>query len=374
MSGEKRDYYEVLGVPRGAPADEVKRAFRSLARRFHPDHNPGNDKAEASFKELNEAYEVLSDPQKRQVYDTYGHAALGGGGPGAAGGFQGFEGFSDVFGDIFSEFFGGGGRRGGRRGRGSDLECQLEIEFEEAAFGVEKMVHLPRVEPCPDCKGAGARDASGVKTCPACRGRGQVSVSQGFFSITRTCAGCQGAGRTIVDPCNRCRGRGRVEMSRSLKVQVPAGVQTGNRLKLRGEGEPAMPGGTSGDLYVVLVVREHSKFTRDGDDVVLEQPISFPIAALGGEITVPTLRGEETIKIPAATQTGHVFKIRGAGIESIHGGRTGDELVHVRIVVPKHLSKRQRELLVEFAREGGDTVDQEKGFFERIKEVFSSDA
>jgi len=295
---------------------------------------------------------------------------VGTAGAAGAGGFGGFEGFSDVFGDIFADFFGGGARRGGsRRSRGADLECQLEVEFQEAAFGCEKMIHLPRVEACPDCHGAGSKDPNNVQMCPVCQGRGQVAISQGFFSITRTCHQCQGSGRYVSDPCNRCRGRGRVEQSRSLKVRVPAGVQSGNRLKLRGEGEAGAHGGLQGDLYVVLLVREHEKFTRDGDNVVLEQLVSFVTAALGGEITVPTLRGEEIVKIPAGTQNGAIFRIKGAGIESVHNGRVGDELVQVRVVVPSRLTKRQKELLAEFAREGGDSIEIEKGFFERLKEA-----
>ncbi|MBI4863121.1 MAG: molecular chaperone DnaJ [Candidatus Riflebacteria bacterium] len=369
MAGtEKQDYYDVLEVPRGASGDEIKKAFRRLARQYHPDLNAGDKKAEARFKEVNEAYEVLSDAQKRQVYDAYGHAGLGGGG---GAGFQGFEGFADVFGDIFSEFFGGaGGRRGARNRRGADLEYQLEVEFEEAAFGCEKTIHIPRTGNCPDCHGSGARDSSSVQACPVCRGRGQVSLSQGFFSITRTCHQCQGSGRYISDPCNRCRGRGRVEQSRTLSVKIPRGVQSGTRVRVRGEGEEGMQGGPSGDLYVLLVVKPHERFTRDGDDILLEQNISFVMAALGGELQVPTLHGPQTLKIPAGTQSQTVFKLRGSGIDSLHGGGRGDQLVQVRVIVPTQLTKRQRELLSEFAREGGDTVEIEKGFFERLKQAF----
>lgn len=369
---EKRDYYEVLGIARNASEDDIKKNFRKLARQCHPDLNPNDKKAEANFKELNEAYEVLSDAEKRKRYDTFGHAGMGqGGGQGFQGGF---EGFSDVFGDLFSEFFGGqGGRRGGggaRPRRGSDLEYQLEIEFEEAAFGTEKTISVPRIETCGDCRGSGAKDPSSVKTCSACHGRGQISVSQGFFSITRTCGQCRGSGRSVTDPCTKCRGQGRVEQSRSLKTKIPPGVQSGNRLKLPGEGEAGPMGGPPGDLYVLLVVKAHEKFERDGDNVLLEHPISFVQAALGAEVEVPTLWGNQQLKVPAGTQPGTVFKLRGAGIDSVHGGRRGDQLVQVQIAVPRKLTKKQREILQEFAKEGGDAIDEEKSFFEKIKEAF----
>lgn len=367
---DKRDYYEVLGVPRGASEDEIKKSFRKLARQYHPDLNPNDKKSESSFKEVNEAYEVLSDAEKRRRYDTFGHAGVGAGGGGE--GFAGFEGFSDVFGDLFSEFFGGGGgRRGGARPRrGADLEYQLEIEFEEAAFGCEKTIQVPRVENCAECRGSGARDPGSVRACPMCHGRGQVSVSQGFFSITRTCHQCRGSGKMVADPCQKCRGQGRVEQSRQLKVKIPPGVQSGNRLKSSGDGEAGPMGGPPGDLYVLLVVKEHEKFARDGDNVVTEQLISFVQAALGADIEVPTLWGSQTLKVPAGTQAGTVFKIRGAGIDGLQSGRRGDQLVQVRIVVPRKLTRKQKELLLEFAKEGGDSIEEEKSFFDKLKEAF----
>jgi len=369
---EKRDYYEVLGLARNAGADDVKKAFRKLARQYHPDLNPGDKKSESNFKEVNEAYEVLSDAEKRKRYDTFGHAGFGGGGGGGEGFGGGFEGFSDVFGDLFSEFFGGGQRRGGgaRPRRGADLEYQLEIEFEEAAFGCEKTINVPRIETCGDCRGSGAKDPSAVKTCSACNGRGQISVSQGFFSITRTCGQCRGSGRSITEPCARCRGQGRVEQARQLKVKIPPGVQSGNRLRSVGEGEAGPMGGPPGDLYVLLVVKAHERFQRDGDNVVVEQSISFVQAALGAEIEVATLWGNQQLKIPAGTQAGTVFKLRGSGIDSLQGGRRGDQLVQVQVVVPRKLTKKQKEILQEFAKEGGDVVEEEKSFFDKIKEAF----
>lgn len=366
---DKRDYYEVLGVPRGASEDDIKKAFRKLARQYHPDLNPSDKKAEGNFKEVNEAYEVLCDSEKRRRYDTFGHAGVGG-----ASGGEGFAGFSDVFGDLFSEFFGGQGQRrgggGARARRGSDLEYQLEIEFEESAFGCEKTINIPRVEGCTECKGTGAKDPTSVRACGTCQGRGQISVSQGFFSITRTCHTCRGSGRQVADPCPRCRGQGRVEQSRQLKVKIPPGVSSGNRLRMPGEGEAGAMGGPSGDLYVLLVVKDHERFTREGDNVVLEHPISFVQAALGAEIEVPTLWGAQALKIPAGTPAGTVFKLRGSGIDSVHGGRRGDQLVAVAIAVPRKLTRKQREILQEFAKEGGDVIEEEKSFFDKLKEAF----
>jgi molecular chaperone DnaJ len=374
---DKRDYYEVLGVRRGASDDDVKKAFRRLARQYHPDLNPGDKKAESAFKEVNEAYEVLSDAEKRRLYDNFGHAGVGARGAGAEG-FGGFEAFSDVFGDLFSEFFGGAGGGGGRGRprprRGADLEYQLEVEFEEAAFGCEKTIQVPRVETCGECQGRGARDPGAVRQCATCHGRGQISVSQGLFSITRPCHHCRGSGRMVTDPCSRCRGMGRVEETRALKVTVPPGVQTGTRMVLRGEGEGGSLGGPPGDLYVLIAARAHERFAREGDDVLIEHPISFVQAALGGEVDVPTLWGNQKLKIPAGTQPGTTFRIRGAGIDNIKGRGRGDQIVHVQVYVPRKLTKRQRELLAEFAREGGDVADDGKGFLGRIFDRFSKEA
>jgi molecular chaperone DnaJ len=365
---EKRDYYQVLGVPRNADEQEIKKAYRKMARQYHPDVNPGNADAENNFKEVSEAYEVLSDSGKRQRYDAYGHAGLGqGGGEG-----HGFEGFSDVFGDIFSEFFGGGGRRGARTRRGADLEDRVDLTFEEAAFGCDKTLSIPRVEACAECKGTGSKNPRGVQTCSTCRGRGQIAISQGFFSITRTCHSCQGSGRTVTDPCRPCQGTGHVEQTRALKVTIPAGVQSGLRLKVRGEGEAGPQGGPPGDLYVLLMVQPHERFTRDGDNVVMECPISFVQAALGDEFEVPTLWGPRSLKVRPGTQSGTTLVLKGAGIDNVQGRGRGDHHVHLNVMVPRKLTTRQRELLQEFAKEAGEpaTAEENKSFFDKIKEVF----
>lgn len=367
---EKRDYYEVLGVGRSADATELKRAYRRLAKNYHPDTNPGDHEAEERFKEASEAYEVLSNEEKRRVYDAYGHAGLGGMGGGA--GFGGFQDLGDLFGfgDIFGSIFGGRGQRGGPR-RGSDLQYHLEIDFEEAAFGVKKSIEIPRVDRCAECKGKGAQDDSSIRQCPVCRGTGQETISQGFFSIQRPCNQCGGRGSVITRPCPECDGRGRVEHKHEIEVTVPAGVDTGSRLRLTGEGEAGTQGGPPGDLYVVISVAEHETFRRDGDDVWMRQPIGICQAALGATIDVPTLYGEHKLKIPEGTQTGKVFKVRGAGIDNVRGYGRGDQMVEVYVVTPTDLTPEQREHLEAFAASGGDQCEPpKKSFFQRVKEAF----
>ena len=373
----RRDYYEVLGVNRGAADDEIKKAYRRLAVQFHPDRNPGDKQAEENFKEINEAYQVLSDPEKRAQYDRYGHAAFQGPGAGQGGGFGGFDfsqGFEEVFSDIFGDFFGTGrGRSRSRTRRGDDLRYDLEVDFEEAARGAEKTVKFQRLAQCEACNGTRARGGSAsVKSCPNCRGTGQVRTQQGFFSIATTCAQCRGEGSIIIDPCPRCQGQGRIRRQESLSVRIPPGVDNGSRLKLRGEGEAGYAGGPPGDFYVVIHVREHPLFVRQDNDIIIEVPISFPQAALGGEIEVPTLEGKVKLKIPAGTQSGKILRLKGKGIVDLHGYGRGDELVKIVVETPKRLTTRQREILEEFAKISGEDVNHplSKGFVDKLKEMF----
>lgn len=366
----KADYYELLGVSRGASEDELKKSYRKAALKYHPDRNPGDKVAEEKFKELSEAYQVLSDPEKRAAYDRYGHAAFEQGG-GFGGGFD-FTGtnFEDIFGDIFGDFFGGG--RGGRRTRrGEDLSYNLEISFEEAAFGTNKTISVPRLSTCETCQGSGAKPGTRPTTCQTCRGSGQVRFQQGFFTIARTCNQCGGQGSIVADPCTTCRGSGATRKTSTLQVKIPAGVDAGSRLKLRGEGEHSVAGGPPGDLYVLITVREHPLFERVNNEVVCEVPISFPQAALGADIEVPTLEGKLKMKIPAGTQSGNVFRLRGKGIVDLRGAGRGDQLVRVTVETPRKLTKQQRELLEEFARLDGDDVHpMSRGFFDKVKELF----
>jgi molecular chaperone DnaJ len=372
--GNKRDYYEVLGVPRGAGEDDLKKAYRRLAIQFHPDRNPGDKHAEENFKELNEAYQILSDPERRAQYDRYGHAAFQGAQGGGFSGFDFTQGFEEVFSDIFGDFFGTGrGRSRSRTRRGDDLRYDLEIEFEEAASGAEKVVKFQRLANCDACDGSRARGgAGGVRTCPNCRGTGQVRTQQGFFSIATTCGQCRGEGSIIADPCPKCQGQGRIRKPQSISVKIPAGVDNGSRLKLRSEGEAGFAGGPQGDLYVVIHVREHSMFARQDNDVVIEVPVSFPQAALGAEIEVPTLEGKVKLKIPSATQSGKIFRLKGKGIVDLHGYGRGDQLVKILIETPRRLTARQRELLEEFAKLSGEDVNHPmaKGFVDKLKEMF----
>jgi molecular chaperone DnaJ len=369
-NGETRDYYEVLEIHRNASETEIKKAFRKLAIQHHPDKNPEDKSAEERFKEVTEAYEVLSDPQKRAQYDQFGHAGLGGGGF-SSGGFGAGSPFGDIFSDIFGDIF-GGGRQRGRGRRGDDLQYNMEITFEEAAFGVENKIEIPYSKRCEGCGGSGAKPGTEPKTCPTCRGAGQVRFQQGLFSMSRTCSHCNGEGRVVDNPCPACRGAGSVRDRKTLSVKVPPGVETGNRLKLVGEGGQGTKGGPNGDLYVLLSVRDHPIFARDGNDVVCEIPVSFTQAALGCEIEVPSLDGKLSLKIPEGTQSAKTFRMRGKGIPSLQGYGRGDQLVVIRVETPVNLTKKQKELLEEFARIGGEASQpMRKKFFDKVKEILS---
>ena len=370
----KRDYYETLGVERTASEEELKKAFRKLARQFHPDLQTGEQQkkvAEEKFKEINEAYEVLSDSDKRKRYDMFGHA-----GPQGFGGAEGFDfgrgGFGDVFNDIFEDFFGGaGGRPRNRAERGSDLQYNLELSFEEAVYGKEAKLKIPRWETCQDCKGSGAKSSAALKTCPACKGAGQLRFQQGFFSVSRTCTQCEGAGQIISDPCETCRGRKRVYRERTLSVNIPAGIETGMRLRLAHEGEHGINGGPPGDLFVAIAVKPHQTFTRKGSDIVCDVPISFVTASLGGKIEVPTLKGATVIKVPAGTQHDKALRLKGLGVPSLKTNQTGDQIIKVKVQIPTKLSARQKELLAEYAKESGMTLDTDgDGFFDKMKTYF----
>ncbi len=364
----KRDYYEVLGVGRSTGVDDIKKAYRKIALKCHPDRNPGDKTAEERFKEASEAYQVLGDPERRAQYDRFGHAAFEQGG---LGGFDFSAGFEDIFGDIFGDFFGGPRRGRSRTRRGEDLRYDLEISFEEAVFGIEKTIRVPRLVACGDCKGTGSKNGAPRDPCSACRGSGQLRYQQGLFSIAKTCGQCQGQGSVLRDPCRKCGGAGTARTQHALSLRIPPGVDTGSRLKLRGEGESGLNGGSTGDLYVVLHVREHPLFTRDGNDVICDVPVGFTQAALGAEIDVPTPHGKVKMKIPAATQSGSVFRLKGKGVPDVRGYGHGDALVRVIIETPKRLSPRQRELLEEFARLSGEEVHPiSKGFFDKVKEMF----
>ena len=364
----RADYYQLLGVGRDVGGEELKKAYRKAALRYHPDRNPDDKVAEEKFKELSEAYQVLSDPEKRAQYDRFGHAAFEQGGAGAGGGF-GFSGnFEDIFGDIFGDFFGGGRTR---QARGDDLSYALDVSFEEAAFGTEKTISVPRRMRCPPCQGSGAKAGTRPRTCPTCRGSGQVRFQQGFFTVARTCDRCGGQGAMITDPCPECRGGGVVRKTSNLQIKIPAGVDTGSRLKLRGEGEAGPTNGVPGDLYVAIRVAAHPLFERHDNEVVCELPISFPLAALGGEIETPTLEGKIKMKIPPGTQSGRVFRLRGKGVADLRGGLRGDQLVRVVVETPTKLGAKEKKLLKEFAQLNGDHVHPiSKGFFEKVKELF----
>jgi molecular chaperone DnaJ len=376
----KRDYYEVLGVGREASDQQIKSAYRKLALKYHPDRNPGDKKAEEAFKEAAEAYAVLADAQKRSMYDRFGHAGIGGGaGPG---GFDPtiFADFSDIFsglGDVFGfgDIFGGRRRRGGPQ-RGADLRYDLEISFDESAAGTETAIQIPREETCETCTGTGAAPGTTAETCGQCRGTGQLRYQQGFLTVARPCPNCRGTGKTIARPCHTCRGAGRVGRERKLTVKIPAGIATGQRLRLYGEGEHGTAGGPAGDLYVVVHVQEHPFFHREGDDLYCEMPMPFPTLALGGSVKVPTLDGREELHVPAGSQPGARFKLRGKGMPNVSGRGHGDLHVIARVTVPKKLTKEQKHLLEELARTlpqeklDGDDETSEKPFFERVKDIF----
>jgi molecular chaperone DnaJ len=365
----KRDYYEVLGVAKNADEGEIKKAYRNLARKYHPDVNPNNPEAVEKFKEANEAYQVLTDPQKRTAYDQFGHGGLDG--QGFRFDQSNFSGFGDIFGDILSDFFGGSTRQNSGPRRGADLRYDLSIAFEEAVFGCTKTIKVTRSTSCTVCGGSGAHPGTSRKVCPVCKGRGTISFSQGFFAIQKTCHQCQGEGEIIDRPCGECRGSGKLRHTETLDVKIPPGVETGSRLKLTGEGESGEKGGPPGNLFIVLHVGKHDHFERVGDDIVCERHISFPLAALGGEVEVPTMKGNVKLKIPPGTQTGKVFRITGFGVKSLQGGE-GDQLVKIFVRTPAQLNERQRELLIDLATEEKDpgvTVNSSKSFFDKVKEV-----
>ena len=377
----KRDYYEILGVERSVTEDDLKKAYRKLAVKFHPDKNPDDDSAEAKFKEVGEAYEVLSDASKRAAYDRYGHAAFQGGmgGGGGGGGFHDpFEVFREVFsggggGGIFEQFFGGGG--GGvdssGRQRGSDLRYDLQISLEEAARGCEKEIEIRKLDACDPCGGSGAQKGSKAVACPTCRGRGQVVVSRGFFQVAQTCPACHGTGRIIEKPCHSCQGEGRVEKTSRVKIKIPAGIDSESRLRSTCAGDAGLRRGGSGDLYVVVHIKEHEVFTRNGMDLNCEVPIPFTTAALGGEIRVPTLDGAVSLKIPAGTQGGSTFRIRGLGMPALQGTAKGDILTYVQVEVPTRLDSEQREVLQKFAELCGEENNPiYKSFYDRVKSFF----
>lgn len=379
----KKDYYDVLGVSKTATADEIKKAYRKLARQYHPDVNKDNPEAAEKFKEASEAYSVLSDEQKRAQYDQFGHAAFENGGAGGAGGFGGFEGFGGFGGggmeDIFDMFFGGQGRgsRGSNAGpqRGADLRFDLEITFEEAAFGLEREISLYRDEQCPHCHGNGAEPGSKVETCPECHGSGEIRFTQntmfGQMTNVRPCPKCHGEGKIISEPCKECRGQGTVKNNKKLKVKIPAGVDNGSRLRVAGEGEAGAKGGPSGDLYVYLYVKPHKFFERDGTTVYCEVPINIVQATLGAEIKVPTLDGQVVMKVPEGTQPGKVLRLKGKGIPSLRNAARGDQLVRIKVVVPQKLNEKQKDALRKFAEISKDNINpEEKGFLNKIKDLF----
>ena len=375
----RRDYYEVLGVQRNASDQEIKSAYRKLALDHHPDRNPGSKEAEDRFKEAAEAYAVLADADKRRMYDRFGHAGLGG----AASGFDPtvFTGFEDILGGLgdmfgFGDIFGGARRRGPQRG--ADLRYDLEVSFQEAARGTETTVQIPRQEPCATCHGTGAAAGSKPTTCPQCHGRGQIRIQQGPFTLARTCGQCRGAGSIIAKPCTACRGAGRVEKVRKLTVRIPAGIATGQRMRLSGEGEAGPAGGPAGDLYVVIHVQEHPFFQRDGNDLLCEIPVNFPTLVLGGEIKIPTLDGDDAFTIPEGTQTGTVFRIRGRGMPDVGGRGKGNLLITVKADTPTKLTREQKKLFQQLAGVlPADTFEptpvaeqDDKGLFDRVKDIF----
>ncbi len=373
----KRDFYEVLSVSRDADDDAIKKAYRRLAMKHHPDRNPDDKSAEEKFKEAKEAYEILSDANKRAAYDQHGHAGVDPSMGGAGG--AGFANFTDAFGDIFGDIFGGGGGRGRGRSnvyRGADLRYNLEITLEQAAHGTESRIRIPTYEACTTCNGSGAKPGTKPSTCGTCQGHGQVRLQQGFFSVQQTCPKCHGTGKTIGDPCNTCSGQGKIKKQKTLSVKIPGGVDEGDRIRLTGEGEPGVNGGPPGDLYVQLHIKEHAVFQREGNDLHCEMPISFATAALGGEINIPTLDGSASIKVPTETQSGKVFRLRGKGIKSVRSHETGDLMCHVILETPEKLTERQKELLREFDAISLNDAERHspraKSWMDKVKEFFGS--
>ncbi|WP_374338093.1 molecular chaperone DnaJ [Methyloversatilis sp.] len=374
----KKDFYDILGVNRDASDDEIKKAYRKLAMKYHPDRNPDSKEAEDKFKEAKEAYEILSDGQKRAAYDQYGHAGVDPNMGGGAGGAQGFGGFGDAFGDIFGEIFGNqGGRGGGRSGvyRGADLRYNLDVSLEEAARGTDTRIRIPTMDDCGTCGGTGAKPGTKPVTCTTCNGIGQVRMQQGFFSIQQTCPKCHGTGKMVKDPCTDCHGAGRVKGSKTLQVKIPAGIDEGDRIRLAGEGERGQGGGPAGDLYVQIHIKPHAVFQREGDDLHCEMPIGFATAALGGEIEIPTLDGAAKIKIPAETQSGKVFRLRGKGIKGVRSSYPGDLMCHVVVETPVNLTTRQRELLEEFdsinRSDEASHSPRAKSWMDKMKDFFA---
>ncbi|GKX56218.1 chaperone protein DnaJ [Leminorella grimontii] len=371
----KKDYYEILGVGRDADEREIKKAYKRLAMKHHPDRNQGDKDSEEKFKEIKEAYEVLTDPQKKAAYDQYGHAAFeqgGMGGGGFGGGFGGGADFNDIFGDVFGDIFGG---RRQRASRGADLQYTMTLTLEEAVRGVAKEIRIPTLAECDVCHGSGAKAGTSATTCSTCHGSGQVQMRQGFFAVQQTCPTCHGRGKIIKDPCTKCHGQGRVEKTKTLSVKIPAGVDTGDRVRLSGEGQAGENGAPAGDLYVQVQVKQHPIFERDGNNLYCEVPISFAMAALGGEIEVPTLDGRVSLKIPAETQTGKLFRMRGKGVKSVRGGSQGDLLCRVVVETPVKLNEKQKELLKELDESlGGDkgsrNSPRSKSFFDGVKKFF----
>lgn len=378
----KRDYYDVLGVAKGASADEIKKGFRTKAKELHPDRNKDNPNAEAQFKEANEAYDVLKDADKKAAYDRYGHAAfeggMGGGRPG--GGFGGGQGdfssaFSDVFDDLFGDFMGqrGGGGGGRRAARGADLRYNLRVTLEEAYSGLQKSINVPTSVQCESCSGSGAEGGAEPTTCPTCSGMGKVRAQQGFFTVERTCPTCSGMGQIVQNPCKTCRGAGRTEKERSLSVNIPAGVETGTRIRLGGEGEAGMRGGPSGDLYIFIEVKEHDLFERDGPNLFCRVPVSMSTAALGGNIEVPTIDGGRgRVSIPGGSQSGRQMRLRGKGMPPLRGGGVGDMIIELAVETPVNLTSRQKELLKEFEDLSSENNPESKNFFSSVKSFWDS--
>ncbi|HEY1151042.1 MAG TPA: molecular chaperone DnaJ [Pseudoduganella sp.] len=371
----KRDFYEILGVAKNSSEDDIKKAYRKLAMKYHPDRNPDNKEAEEKFKEVKEAYEMLTNPEKREAYDRYGHAGVDPNMGGMGGG--GFGGFGDAFGDIFGDIFGGGGGRrsaGPQVYRGADLRYNLEITLEQAAHGFDTTIRVPSWDKCDTCHGSGAKPGTSPTTCSTCGGHGQVRMQQGFFSIQQTCPKCHGTGKIIPEPCPSCSGAGRIKRNKTLEVKIPVGIDNGMRIRSTGNGEPGTNGGPPGDLYVEIHIKPHPVFQREGDDLHCEMPISFAKAALGGEIEVPTLDGKVTFTVPEGTQSGKTFRLKGKGIKGVRSGYPGDLFCHVAVETPVKLSDRQKELLREFDRsttEGGAKHSpQTKSFMDKVKDFF----
>jgi molecular chaperone DnaJ len=374
---QQRDYYEILSVSKTAPIEEIKSSYRKSAMQWHPDRNPENkQEAEIRFRECTEAYTILSDPKKRQIYDTYGHAGLAG--VASQPDFNGtvFQDFHDIFGEFFGfeDLFGGGGRRGGRSRsqRGADLRYDMTLTFEEAATGVNTKIRVPRQEYCESCNGTGAKKGSGVAACQTCGGRGQLVYQQGFFTINRTCPACQGAGQIVKERCPDCRGQGRIDRERTIELRIPPGVDKGTRLRVQGEGEPGPNGGAAGDLYVVLDVKEHSFFERRGADLYCTIPLSIAQAALGTELQVPGLNGEERLKVPEGTQSGAVFRVKGKGLADPHGGGRGDLYYHVRVLIPTKLTREQKKLLEQLhstLKVDNKPADRGSSLYDKVKDI-----